>query len=83
MAVKHPANMPGEVVGKGGNITYAARELQKYLEVKSIDPTRVLVTTLDSDNRPAQTLLFGVELSVLRGAQSAAGVVSAAGHVHQ
>lgn len=51
MAVKHPANIPGEVVGKGGNITYAGRRLEKYLSKEKIDPTRVLVTTLDSDNR--------------------------------
>jgi hypothetical protein len=52
MAVKHPANLPGEIVGKGGNITYAGRELQKYLDKAGIDNRRVLVTTLDSDNRP-------------------------------
>ncbi len=51
MAVKHPANIPGEVIGKGGNITYAARQLQKYLAKEKIDPKNVLVTTLDSDNR--------------------------------
>lgn len=52
MAVKHPANIPGEVVGKGGNITYAARELQKYLEKEKLDPRTTIVTTLDADNRP-------------------------------
>lgn len=52
MAVAHPADIPGEVIGKGGNITYAARELEKYLEQAGIDPLRVLVTTLDADNRP-------------------------------
>jgi hypothetical protein len=52
MAVKHPPDIPGEIVGKGGNITYAARALQKYLEKQQIDPAKVLVTTLDSDNRP-------------------------------
>lgn len=51
MAVKHPPDLPGEVIGKGGNITYAGRKLQKYLTKEKIDPTRVLVTTLDSDNR--------------------------------
>ena len=51
MAVKHPLT-PGEVRGKGGNITYAGRELQKYIEREGIDPLRVIVTTLDSDNRP-------------------------------
>ncbi len=52
MAVKHPHDLPGEIIGKGGNITYAGRELQKYLEAEAIDPKNVLVTTLDADNRP-------------------------------
>ena len=52
MAIKHPKNTPGELIGKGGNVTYAGRELQKWLEQKHIDPLRVVVTTLDSDNRP-------------------------------
>jgi cellulose synthase/poly-beta-1,6-N-acetylglucosamine synthase-like glycosyltransferase len=51
-AVKHPANIPGEVIGKGGNVTYAGRELQKYLAQEAIDPKHVVVTTLDADNRP-------------------------------
>lgn len=51
MACKH-IDLPGEVVGKGGNITHSARELQKYLEQEGIDPMNVIVTTLDSDNRP-------------------------------
>lgn len=52
MAVKHPAGRKGEIIGKGANITYAARKLQKYLKTEKIDPAKVLVTTLDSDNRP-------------------------------
>jgi cellulose synthase/poly-beta-1,6-N-acetylglucosamine synthase-like glycosyltransferase len=51
-AIKHPANMPGEVIGKGGNITYAGYRLKEYLEKVKINPARVIVTTLDSDNRP-------------------------------
>lgn len=51
-AVKHPKDIKGEVIGKGGNITYAARQLKKILERKAIKPEHVLVTTLDSDNRP-------------------------------
>ena len=51
MAVKHPM-LPGEVRGKGGNITFAGRRLQEWLEKKKIDPSRVVVTTLDADNRP-------------------------------
>lgn len=51
-AVKHPKDLPGEVIGKGGNVTFAGRRLQKYLAKQKIDPMHVLVTTLDSDNRP-------------------------------
>ncbi len=51
-AIKHPDNIPNEVIGKGGNITYAARKLQKWLSRRKIDPDQVIVTTLDSDNRP-------------------------------
>lgn len=50
-AVKHPAQMPGEVIGKGGNITYAGRFLQRYLVKQKIEPGKVIVTTLDADNR--------------------------------
>lgn len=41
-----------EVIGKGGNITFAARQLEKYLKQEGIDPYNVMVTTLDADNRP-------------------------------
>lgn len=57
MAIKHPHDIPGEIIGKGGNITYAGRKLQEWLEVKNIDPLRVVVTTLDSDNRPDKKYL--------------------------
>ena len=51
-AVKHPANIPGEVIGKGGNISHAGRAFADYLKKKEIDPENVIVTTLDADNRP-------------------------------
>ena len=50
--VKHPKDLPNEVVGKGGNITFAGRALQKYCEDQKIPFKNVLVTTLDSDNKP-------------------------------
>lgn len=50
-ASKH-VDLPGEMIGKGGNITHAGRMLQKHLEAEHIDPVKVVVTTLDSDNRP-------------------------------
>lgn len=50
-AVKHPLT-EGEVRGKGGNITFAGMFLVDELKKLAIDPENVLVTTLDSDNRP-------------------------------
>jgi cellulose synthase/poly-beta-1,6-N-acetylglucosamine synthase-like glycosyltransferase len=57
MAIKHPADIPGEVVGKGGNVTFAARQLQKHLAAKKIASERVIITTLDADNRPDKQYL--------------------------
>jgi hypothetical protein len=54
MAVKHPSDLPNEVIGKGGNITYAGRALKRYVNKQKMDPSRILVTTLDSDNRVDQ-----------------------------
>lgn len=53
--VKHPRDLPHEVVGKGGNITYAGKFLQRQLAVLKIPFKDVIVTTLDSDNRPHAT----------------------------
>lgn len=53
--VKHPKDLPDEVVGKGGNITYAGQYLEKWLKKQEIDASNVIVTTLDSDNRPHAT----------------------------
>lgn len=50
MAICHPRNIEGEVVGKGGNITYAAKRLRTYLDEQGIAYERVMVTTLDADN---------------------------------
>jgi cellulose synthase/poly-beta-1,6-N-acetylglucosamine synthase-like glycosyltransferase len=51
-AVKHPNNVQGEVRGKGGNISFAGEKLKEYIIDQKISPRNVLVTTLDSDNRP-------------------------------
>lgn len=53
--VKHPKDLPGEVIGKGANITYAGQFLAKWLTKQKIDYQDVIVTTLDSDNRPHPT----------------------------
>jgi cellulose synthase/poly-beta-1,6-N-acetylglucosamine synthase-like glycosyltransferase len=50
--VQHPRDLPNEVVGKGGNITFAGKHMKTWLDEKGIEYKNVLVTTLDSDNRP-------------------------------
>ncbi len=49
-AVEHSL-VEGEVPGKGANATNAGRRVAKWVKEKAIDPSRVLITTLDSDNR--------------------------------
>jgi cellulose synthase/poly-beta-1,6-N-acetylglucosamine synthase-like glycosyltransferase len=56
IATKHPVTEK-EVKGKGGNITYAGRELVAWVKKQKIDPLNVIVTTLDSDNRPDKNYL--------------------------
>ncbi|HMR73339.1 MAG TPA: hypothetical protein PKD68_05025, partial [Candidatus Saccharibacteria bacterium] len=53
--IMHPDGLPNEVVGKGGNITYAGRELHARLAKQGIESENVIVTTLDADNRPHKT----------------------------
>ena len=50
--VEHPVGLPDEVVGKGPNIVYAARELSRWVRQQGIDPKNVIVTSQDSDNKP-------------------------------
>lgn len=52
LAVCHPAGAPGEVPGKGSNITFAGRCLRRLLDARGIAYDHVIVTTLDCDNRP-------------------------------
>lgn len=53
--VEHPDDIPDEVVGKGGNITYAGKFLADWIPTVGIDYKDVMITTLDSDNRPHKT----------------------------
>lgn len=49
-AIQH-IDGPNEVVGKGGNVTYAAKQMVPYFEKANITPEKVMVTTLDADNK--------------------------------
>ncbi len=50
--IKHPANLPDEVIGKGPNITFAGERLKEWCDENNVDYKNVIMTTLDSDNRP-------------------------------
>ena len=60
MLVKHPADLPGEVVGKGPNLVYAGQAVSKYVTDKHLPVENIIVTSLDSDNRMALRYLDSV-----------------------
>ena len=55
MAIGHPEGLPNEVVGKGGNIVYAASQFRAWAAESGIERENIIITTLDSDNRPHST----------------------------
>lgn len=57
---KHPANLSGEVIGKGPNLTFAGRIVSEYFEKKHLPVENAIVTSLDSDNRMAPKYLDSV-----------------------
>lgn len=50
ITIMHPKDLPGEIIGKGPNITYAGKSMVKYFEERNIPLKNVIVTTMDSDN---------------------------------
>lgn len=50
-AVEHKL-VSGEIPGKGANATFTGRRVAQWAKKEGIDPSRILVTTLDADNRP-------------------------------
>ena len=51
ISVMHPADLPGEVKGKGANISYAGKHVAQLLRDQGEDFSKIIVTTLDADNR--------------------------------
>lgn len=60
MAIKHPANLPGEIIGKGPNLTYAGKAVAKYVKANHMPIENIIVTSLDSDNHMAPKYLDSV-----------------------
>jgi hypothetical protein len=50
IVTEHPAGLPDELIGKGGNIDWAAEKLSGELKKMGIEDQRVMITTLDADN---------------------------------
>jgi len=50
IVIMHPKDIPGEIIGKGPNITHAAKQLLPYFQKNNIPFDRVIVTTMDADN---------------------------------
>jgi hypothetical protein len=61
----HPADTPGEVKGKGPNISFAAREVVPKLLQSNYSASDVIVTTLDADNRVDRQYFAAVAKSFL------------------
>ncbi len=49
-AVEHTL-LEGEIPGKGANATCTGRRVAEWANSKKIDPSRIMITTLDADNR--------------------------------
>ena len=60
LLIKHPADLPGEVVGKGPNLTYAGHQVAEYVEKKRLPIENIIITSLDSDNHMAPKYLDSV-----------------------
>ena len=60
LLVKHPANLPGEIIGKGPNLTNAGYAVADYVKSHKLPVDNVIVTSLDSDNRMAPKYLDSV-----------------------
>ncbi len=59
LTFKHPLT-PDEVRGKGGNLNFAGRHIEKFFQKEGIDPLTVVVTTLDADHRMHPNFLAGL-----------------------
>ncbi|MBQ4254602.1 MAG: glycosyltransferase family 2 protein, partial [Bacilli bacterium] len=60
LTIKHPDGLPGEIIGKGPNLTYAGERLSEYIKSKHLPIENIIVTSLDSDNQMSDKYLDAV-----------------------
>lgn len=46
---RHPADIPGEIAGKGANLTWAARSMKSVIDSLGIPKDKIIVSTFDAD----------------------------------
>lgn len=49
VVTQHPADLAGEIAGKGANLTWAAKQVRSMLEDLGHRPDQIVVSTLDAD----------------------------------
>lgn len=65
LVTEHPQDLPGEVRGKGPNITWAGKGVAKEIARMRIPSENVIVTTLDADNRVHEQYLSSLTYAYL------------------
>jgi hypothetical protein len=63
--IKHPDGMPDEIVGKGGNITYAGQWLYEKAHEIGLPTKHAIVTTVDADNHVDKSYFSAVAYEYL------------------
>ncbi|MDO8560675.1 MAG: hypothetical protein Q7R91_00480, partial [bacterium] len=51
LEVEHPANLPGEIPGKGSNTAYAGKKAQEYIDTLHIRHEDIIVSSFDIDTQ--------------------------------
>lgn len=55
LVTKHPANVPGELTGKGSNETFAAKQVKReVIDAQAIPYEDIVVSVFDIDSRPGK-----------------------------
>lgn len=49
----HPANIPGEIAGKGSNLHYAGHQIKKEITKLGLANDKIIVSTFDCDTQPS------------------------------
>ena len=64
--MEHPKDLPNEIAGKGANISFACARFAEALKQENIPLDKILVTTLDADNRIHPKLLSALSVEFAR-----------------